>query len=75
MDPFGISPIVDQATALSQGRVQSQMSVHTMKKALDVQGNTAIALIQSVAAVTQPQLASLQSASPVGVANLVDVVI
>jgi len=75
MDPFGISPIVDQATALSQGRVQSQMSVRTLKKALDVQGQTAIALIQSAAVVTEAQAASLHSASAAGVGSLLDVVI
>jgi len=75
MDPFGIAPIVDQATALSQGKVQSQMSIRTLDKALDVQGQTAIALIQSAAVVTQAPGASLHSASPAGVGDLLDVVV
>ena len=75
MDPFGIAPIIDQATALRQGQVRSQMSVSTLDKALDVQGQTAIALIQSAAAVTQAQSASLHGASPAGVGGLVDVLV
>ncbi|MFC1525182.1 YjfB family protein [Candidatus Latescibacterota bacterium] len=72
MDPFGISAIADAATALSQGRLHAEMSVRTMKKALDVQEQAAIALIESAGAVTSAQGGSLHS--PPGVGAILDIV-
>lgn len=60
MDPFGISSIVDGATALSQSRLHSEMQVRTLKKAMDVQEQAALSLIEA-AAVTYSSGGSMQS--------------
>lgn len=46
--------IVDTATALSNQRLHSQMSVRLLDKALDIQGQTAISLIASIPAPSAP---------------------
>ena len=70
MDPFGISSIVDGAAALGQARMQSEMTVRSLRKALDVQGQVALSLIQAAVAAS----AGAWAASPPGVGGLVDLV-
>ena len=62
MDPLAAS-IADTATALSQQRVQGEMSIRLLDKALDAAGQTAMALLQSIPA-----------PSPAGKGGMVDVV-
>lgn len=52
MDPFGISALASTATALSQTRLHSEMSVRTLKKAMDVQEQAALSLIEAASTVT-----------------------
>lgn len=66
MDPFGISSIADAASALSQSRLHSEMSVRTMKKALDVQEQAALSLIDAAAAVTYTSNGGLQTPAASG---------
>ncbi|MFH1569532.1 MAG: YjfB family protein [Gemmatimonadota bacterium] len=70
MDPFGISSIVDGAAALGQARMQSEMTVRSLRKALDVQGQVALSLIQAAVSAS----AGTRAASPPGVGGLVDLV-
>jgi hypothetical protein len=55
--------LADTATALSSARLQSEMSVKLLDKALDQQGKMAMSLLQS-----------LPSASPTGAGQLIDVI-
>jgi hypothetical protein len=64
MDPL-TSSIVNTASALNSQRLQSEMSVRLLDKALDQQGQMAMALLQSVAS---------PSASPAGTGELIDVI-
>lgn len=65
MDPFGISSIADSATALSQSRLQSQMQVRTLKKAMEAQEQMAMSLIEA-AAVTYSSGGAMQSPATSG---------
>ena len=69
MDPFGTSSIIDGATALSQMRVSSESSVTMLRKALDLQGQQALGLIQSIAT---PQGSTAPSPSPPGTGEVID---
>ena len=69
MDVFGTSALVDGVTALSQSRLHAEMSVRTMKKALEVQEQAALSLIQAASAVTYSATGALQSPAAAG-ANL-----
>jgi len=66
MDPFGISAIADGATALSQTRLRSDMSVRVAKKAMEVQEQAALALIETISAGTYNSGGSLHSPATSG---------
>ena len=54
--------IINQATAMSAVRLQSEMSVRVMKKALGIQEQAALSLIQAVDVQSSAQSRALQSA-------------
>ena len=56
--------IADTASALSAQRLHSQMSISLLDKALDQQGQMAMALLQT-----------LPKASPAGTGELIDVLV
>ena len=53
MDPLTAS-IANASTALSQQRLQSEMSIRLLDKALDAAGQNALALLASIPAPSTP---------------------